>query len=98
MRVCYLLLEEILEGLASVILGRGRSRGDAISLLGVGRWCSVLLDRSAKLIERAVILRVLRSDAVRDGLRALELSAAIEEAALLATVQFKRAFWTLAFR
>src|SRR6266403_1708830 len=94
-----LFLEEVLEGLAGIVVARrGRRGGGRSSLLCVGRGCGVLFDGGAKLVERAVVLGVLGRDAVRNGLGTLKLSAAIEEAALLATVQFKSALGTLTVR
>jgi hypothetical protein len=69
-----------------------------LSGLCVGGGSSVLFNGHTKLVKLAVVLCVLGSDAFGDGLRALELGAGIEEAALLATVEFKLALGTLAVR
>jgi hypothetical protein len=92
-----LFFEKILEGLAGVICARRWSSGSGrhLSGLGVGSGGGVFFDGHAKLVEFAVVLGVLGSDAFRDGLRALELGAGIEEAALLATVKLKLALGTL---
>jgi hypothetical protein len=95
--VRYLLLEEVFEGLTGIVVARRGRRGGRSSLLCVGCWCGVFLDGGAKFVERAVVLGVLGRDAVRNRLRALKLSAAVEEPALLATVQFKGALGTLTF-
>ena len=83
-----LFLEEVLEGLAGVVGARRGSSGSGghLSGLGVGRGGGVLFDGHAKFVELAVVLGVLGSDAFGNGLRALELGAGIEEAALLAAV------------
>src|SRR5579864_1298165 len=92
-----LLLEEVLEGLAGVVVARRRGGGGrGASLLRVGGGRGVLLYGGAELVEGAVVLGVLGGDALRNRLGALELRGAIEEAALLAAVQFQTAFRTLA--
>ena len=93
-----LFLEEVLKGLARIVVARRGWRGGRSSLLCIGCGRGVFFDRSAKFVERAVVLGVLRRDAVWNRLRALKLSAAVEEPALLATVQFKSAFRTLTVR
>jgi len=86
-----LLLEEILEGLASV----GRTAGNGLRkrcsdlrglLIRGGR--GVLFDGGAKFVELAVILAVLGSDALRDGLSTFKLRAGIEKATLFAAMKF----------
>ncbi len=94
--LCYLLLEEVLEGLAGVVVARRRGGGCGSSLLRVGGRGGILLYGRAKLVELAGVLGVLGRDALGDGLRALKLGAAVEEAALLATVQLEGALGTLA--
>ena len=94
---CYLLLEEVFEGLTGIVVARRGRRGGRSSLLCVGRWCGVLFNGGAKFIERAIVLGVLGRDAVGNRLRALKLRAAVEETALLATMQFKSALGTLTF-
>jgi len=94
-RLCYLLLEEVLEGLAGIVVARWRRGGCGSSLLRVGGGGSVLFDGGAKFVELARILGVLGRDALGDGLRALKLGAAVEEAALLATVQLEGTFGAL---
>jgi hypothetical protein len=90
-----LLLEEVLEGLAGVVVARGRWRGGGRTLLRVGGGGGIFLYGGAKFVELAGVLGVFGSDAVGDGLGALKLRAAIEEAALLATVQLEGALGTL---
>jgi hypothetical protein len=92
-----LFFEEVLEGLPGVVGARGRDRGSGnLGRLGVGGGCGVFFNGHAKLVELAIILGVFGSNALGDGLGALELSARIEKTALLAAVQFKLAFGTLA--
>ena len=90
-----LLLEQIFEGLAGVARARGR-RCDGACSLRVRSGRGVFLDGHAELVERAVVAGVLGRDALANGLRALELRAGIEEAALLAAMQFELALGTLA--
>ena len=59
-------------------------------MVGSGR--GVFLNRHAKFVEGAIVFYVFRSDALGDGLRAFELHAGVEEAALLAAVQRELAF------
>ena len=86
-----LLLEEILEGLASV--GRTarngfRKRcGDLRGLL-IGSRRGVLFDGGAEFVKLAIVFAVLGSDALRDGLRTFKLRAGIEKAALFAAMKF----------
>ena len=56
--------------------------------LGVGRRRGVFFYGGAKFVESAGVLAVFGRDAFGDGLRTLELRAGIEEAALLAAVEF----------
>jgi hypothetical protein len=91
-----LLLEKVLESLTRVVVAwRGR-RGGVGSLLCVGGGGGVFLDRCAKFIEGAVVLRIFGCDALWDGLGAFKLRAAVEKAALFATVQLESALGTLA--
>src|ERR1700737_4449786 len=90
--LCKLLLEEILEGLAGIIVPRRGRRSSRNSLLRVGRGRSVFLHRGAKFVECAVVLRVLGRDALGNGLGAFKLRAAVEEPTLFAAVQLERAF------
>jgi hypothetical protein len=62
-------------------VGRGR--------LGVGRGRGVFLDGHAEFVELAIVLDVFRRDALGNRLGAFELGAGIEEAALLAAMQFE---------
>jgi len=94
--LCHLLLEKVLEGLAGVVVARRGRRGGRSSLLRVGGWRGVFLHGGAKFVEGAVVLRVLGGDALRNRLRAFKLRAAVEETALLATVQLESALGTLA--
>lgn len=59
--------------------------------MGIGRGCGVLFDGHAKFVEGAIIFDVLGSDALGDGLGALELNAGIEEATLFAGMQLELA-------
>jgi hypothetical protein len=95
---CYLFLEEVLECLAGIVVARRRRRRGGSSLLRVGGGGGIFLDGGAKFVELAVILGVLGRDALWNRLRALKLGAAVEEAALLATVQLEGALRTLTFR
>ena len=72
------------------------SARDGRSLLRVGRRRGVFFDGGAKFVEFAVVAGILGSDALGDGLRALELRGGVEEAALLATVELKTALGTFA--
>jgi len=90
-----LLFEEVFEGLACVARARRRRRSGACGLrIRSGR--GVFLDGHAKFVELAVVARVLGRDALANGLRALELRASVEEAALLAAMQFELALGTFA--
>jgi len=92
-----LFLEEVFEGLASVVgARRGLSGGGYLGGLGVRSWRGVFFDGHAEFVKFAVVLGVLGSDAFWDGLRTLELGAGIEEAALLAAVKLKLTLGTLA--
>jgi len=85
-----LFLEQIFEGLAGVKRARRhsfRNRGCLCGLL-IGSWSGVLLHGHAKFIELAAVLAILGSDAFGNGLHAFKLGAGIEEATLLAAVQF----------
>src|SRR5712664_1696942 len=93
---CDLLLEEVLEGLAGVVVARRGRRGGVSPLLCVGGWRGIFFHGGTKFVEGAVVLGVLGRDALWDRLRALKLRAAVEEAALFATVQLESAFGTLA--
>lgn len=64
--------------------------------LRVGGWRGVFFYCGAEFVEGAGVLGVLGGDTFGDGLRALELGAGIEEAALLAAVEFEAALGTLA--
>ena len=74
---------------------RGR-RGGGSSLLRVGGGRGVFFHGGAEFVEGAVVLRVLGSDALGNGLGAFKLRAAVEEAALFATVQLETALGALA--
>ena len=63
--------------------------------MGVGGWGGVFFDGGAELIEFAVVLGVFGGDALWNGLGAFKLGAAVEEAALLATVQLEGALGAL---
>ena len=86
-----LLLEEILEGLASVgrPAGNGfRKRcGDLRGLLIRSRR-GVLFDGGAEFVKLAIVFAVLGGDALRDGLRTFKLRAGIEKTALFAAMKF----------
>jgi len=64
--------------------------------LGVGCGRGVFFYGGAKFVEGAGVLAVFGRNALGDGLRTLELRAGIEEAALLAAVEFETAFGALA--
>ena len=91
-----LLLEEVFEGLARVVVAGRRGRRGGGRFLGIRRRSRVLFHRGAKFVERAIVFGVFGRDALRNGLRALKLRAGIEEAALLAAVQFELAFGAFA--
>src|SRR5713226_3469050 len=57
-RLCHLLLEEVLEGLAGVVRARRGSRGRRASLLRVRGRRGVFLHGGAEFVKRAVVLRV----------------------------------------
>ena len=85
--------EEVFEGLPCVGgtrwgWGRRRCGGG----LGVRRGGGVFFDGHAEFVEGAIIFCVLGSDALGNWLRAFELDAGIEEAALFAGVKFELAF------
>jgi hypothetical protein len=90
-----LLLEEILEGLAGIAVAGRRRRCTGSPLLRVRGGGGVLLDGGAKLIERAIVLGVLGCDALGNRLDTLKLRAAVEKAALFATVQLEAALGAL---
>src|ERR1700704_132395 len=91
--LCYLrLLKQVLESLAGVaVTGRGGGCGSR-GFLGVRGGGGILFYCVANFVECAVILRVFGSDALGNGLGALELGAGVEESALFAAVQFHLAF------
>lgn len=93
-----LFFEKIFESLARIERAPRSSLRSSCSLSGlrIARRRSVFFDGHAKFVERASILAVFRRDALGNGLRALKLSAGIEEAALLAAVEFEVALGTLA--
>ena len=85
--------EEVFEGLAGVggaRWGWGRTCGGG--RLRVRSRGGIFFDGHAEFVEGAIIFGVLGSDALGDGLRAFELDAGIEEAALFAGVKFELAF------
>jgi hypothetical protein len=91
-----LLLEQVFEGLAGVAGARrrGRRRAGTCGLcIGSGR--GVFLDGHAEFVERAIVLGVFGRDALFNRLRAFELRARIEKAALLAAMQFELALGAL---
>jgi hypothetical protein len=92
-----LLLEEILEGLASVwwTTGNGfRKRSGDLRGLLIGSRRGVLFDGGAEFVKLAIVFAVLGSNALRDGLRTFKLRAGIEKAALLAAMKFRVALGT----
>jgi hypothetical protein len=95
-----LLLEEIFEGLAGVVVAwRGGRKASAYAsdgriLLGIRRGRGVFFNRGPEFVKFAVVASVLGSDALGDMLRALKLGGGVEEAALLAAVEFKVALGT----
>jgi hypothetical protein len=85
--------EEVFEGLAGVGGARwGWGRTGGRGGLGVRSWGGVFFNGHAKFVEGAIIFCVLWRDALGNGLRAFELDARIEEAALFAGVKFELAF------
>jgi len=89
-----LLLEEIVEGLSGIHMA-GRScgrRGAGGGRLSIRSGRGILFNGHAEFVERAGIFGIFRRDALLDGLGAFELRAGIEEAALLAAMQFELAF------
>lgn len=60
--------------------------------LGVGSGGGIFFNGHAEFVEGAIIFCVLGSDALGDGLRAFELDAGIEEAALFAGVKLELTF------
>ena len=91
-----LLLEQILERLPRIERPCGRrSFGGYLGGLHVRSGSRILLNRRSELVKCAVVLRVLRRNPRWYRLCALELSPAIEIAALLTTMQFEIAFRTL---
>jgi len=87
-----LFLEEVFEGLAGVHgTGlRGGLYGD-LCWLHVRGGGGVFFDGGAEFVEFAIVASVFGSDAGLDGLGALKLRAAIEEAALFAAMELKTA-------
>lgn len=57
-------------------------------------WGGVFFDGGTELIELAVVACILGSDALGNGLCAFELSGGVEEAALLAAVEFETTLGT----
>src|SRR6266478_2211516 len=93
---CTLLLEEILKGLAGVVVARRRGRRRRnLGGLGVGSGSGIFFNGGAEFVELAVVLRVFWRDAFRDRLRTLKLCSGIEKAALLAGVQLELALGAL---
>jgi len=83
-----LLLEEVLEGLAGVVVTRRGSRGGrGVALLRVRSGGGVFLHGGAEFVKGAVVLGVLGGDALGNRLGALKLRGAIEETTLLAAMQ-----------
>src|SRR5215831_5027750 len=90
-----LLLEEVFESLAGVT---GTRRSGCAGTGGLRVRCrrGVLFDGHPKFVELAMVLGVFGGDAFLNRLRAFELRAGVEEAALLATMQFELALGALA--
>ena len=85
--------EQVFEGLAGVGGARwGWGRRCGGGRLGVRRGGGVFFNGHAEFVEGAIVFCVLGGDALGNGLRAFELDAGIEEAALLAGVKFELAF------
>jgi len=92
-----LLFEEVFEGLASVERARRSGFGrSSLRRLRVAGGRGVFFDGHAKFVESAGVLSIFGGDTLRNGLRAFELRAGVEEAALLAAVKLEIAFGTLA--
>ena len=89
--------EEVFEGLAGVGGARRRwRRSCGRGRLGVGSGGGIFFNGHAEFVEGAIVFCVLGGDALGDGLRAFELDAGIEEAALFAGVKFELALWACA--
>ena len=86
------LLEQVLEGLARVVVTRRRGGCGGGHLLGIGGGGGVLLDGGAKFVEGAIVFCIFGRNSLGNLLRTLELRAGVEKTALLATVQFHLAF------
>ena len=85
--------EEVFEGLAGVCGARwGWRRRGGGGRLGVRSRGGVFFNGHAEFVEGAIVFCVLGGDALGNGLRAFELDAGIEEAALFAGVKFELAF------
>ena len=90
-----LLFEEVFEGLAGVARTRRRRSGGAGGLhVRSGR--RVFFDGHAEFIEGAVVLGIFGGNALPNRLRAFELRAGVEEAALLAAMELELAFGAFA--
>ena len=74
----------------------GLGDGGLLRWLGIGRGRGIFFYGGAKFVESAGVLAVFGRDAFGDRLRALELRAGIEEAALLAAMKFEMALGALA--
>ena len=81
---------------ASLVRDGGGAAAANLGRLSVRSRRGVFFNGHAEFVKLAIVLRVLGSDALGNGLGALELRAGIEEAALLAAVQFKLALGTFA--
>jgi hypothetical protein len=89
--------EEVFEGLAGVCGARwGWRRRGGGGRLGVRSRGGVFFNGHAEFVEGAIVFCVLGGDALGNGLRAFELDAGIEEAALFAGVKFELALWACA--
>jgi hypothetical protein len=94
-----LLFKEVFEGLAGVVGARRHDGGGSnLGWLGIGSGRSVFFNGHAEFVELAIVFGIFGSDPLGDGLRALELGAGIEEAALFTTVKLKLALGTFAVR
>ena len=91
-----LLLEQILERLPRIVRPEmRRRRRRCCRWLRIRSRRRILFNRHAELVEFAVVLGVLRRNALRNRLRAFKLRSRIEKSALFAAMQFRLALRTL---
>jgi len=93
-----LFLEEVLKGLARIVVARRGWRGGRSSLLCIGCGRGVFFDRSAKFVERALVYLVFAGNPFGNGLHAFEARGGVKVSALLAAMQLETAPRALPFR